>query len=292
MTNPLLANSELPLFSKIKPEHIEPAIDQLLQEARSVVAARLEATQDYTWENLIEPVEDVEDRLNKAWSPVSHMNSVVNSDALREAYNACLPKLSEYSTEMGQNEPLFNAYRFIAESAEFASLDIAQQKIIQNSLRDFRLSGIDLDTEKKLRFKEISQELSRLASLYEENLMDATNSWTKLITDTDQLAGLPESALAQARQAAESEGKEGWMITLQFPSYNAVMTYADNRELRKEHYQAFSTRASDQGPDAGRFDNSEIMEKILALRHEKARLLGFNNYAELSVLQKNGGNDR
>jgi oligopeptidase A len=286
MTNPLLANSELPVFSKIKPEHIEPAIDQLLQEARSVVAGRLEATRDYTWENLIEPIENIEDQLNKAWSPVSHMNSVVNSDALREAYNACLPKLSEYSTEMGQNEPLFKAYRFIAESAEFSTLDIAQQKIIQNSLIDFRLSGIDLNTEKKLKFKEISQELSRLASLYEENLMDATNSWTQLITDPDQLAGLPPSAIAQARQTAESQNQAGWMITLQFPSYNAVMTYADNRKLRKQHYEAYSTRASDQGPDAGRFDNSEIMEKILALRHEKARLLGFSNYAELSVYKK------
>jgi len=286
MNNPLLANATLPLFSQIKPEHIVPAIDQLLQEARSTVAEHLEATQDYTWLNLIEPIENAEDRLNKAWSPVSHMNSVVNSDALREAYNACLPKLSEYATEMGQNEPLFNAYRLIAESREFANLDIAQQKIIRNSLRDFKLSGIDLDAEKKQRFKEISQEQSRLASQYEENLMDATNSWSKLIYDEEELAGLPESAMTQAKQTAESQGKEGWMITLQFPSYNAVMTYADNRELRKEHYEAFSTRASDQGPDAGRFDNSEIMEKILALRHEKAQLLGFKNFAELSVFKK------
>ncbi|MGZ8224771.1 MAG: oligopeptidase A, partial [Methylobacter sp.] len=142
MNNPLLINSPLPLFSKIKPEHIEPAIDQLLQEARSVVKQHLEATQNYTWENLIEPLENVEDKLNKAWSPISHMNSVVNSDELREAYNACLPKLSEYSTEMGQNEALFNAYLTIAKSDEFTSLDTAQQKIIQNALRDFRLSGI------------------------------------------------------------------------------------------------------------------------------------------------------
>ncbi len=286
MTNPLLANSELPLFSKIKPEHIEPAIDNLLQEARKVVATHLEATSDYTWNNLIEPIENIEDQLNKAWSPVSHMNSVVNSDELREAYNACLPKLSDYSTEMGQNEALFKAYRYIADSAQFAKLDPAQQKIIQNSLRDFKLSGIDLDVDKKLRFKEISQDLSRLTSLFEENLMDATNSWTKQIFDAEDLAGLPESSMAQARQTAENQGKEGWLITLQFPSYNAVMTYAENRELRKEHYTAYSTRASDQGPDAGLFDNSETMEKILALRHEKARLLGFNNFAELSVFKK------
>lgn len=286
MNNPLLQTSALPLFSQIKPEHVEPAIDQLLAEARSIVEQHLQATSEYTWENLVEPIADAEDRLNKAWSPVSHMNSVVNSDALRDAYNACLPKLSEYSTEMGQNEQLFQAYQFLAKSEGYAVLDIAQQKIIQNALRDFRLSGIDLSIEKKQRYKELSQELSRLASKYEENLMDATNAWTKLIRDEEDLAGLPESALAIARQTAESHNEEGWMITLQFPSYIAVMTYADNRELRREHYEAFATRASDQGPHAGLYDNSEIMEKTLALRHEKALLLGFNNFAELSLARK------
>ena len=286
MNNPLLANSKLPMFSQIKPEHIVPAIDRLLAEARSSVEQHLQATQHYTWENLIEPLENVEDKLNKAWSPVSHMNSVVNSDELRDAYNACLPKLSAYSTEMGQNEALFKAYRFIADSDEFASLDIAQQKIIRNALRDFKLSGIDLDNEKKQRYKDISLELSALASNYEENLLDATNAWTKLIRDPQDLAGLPESALAQARQTAESHNEDGWMITLQFPSYISVMTYADNRELRREHYEAFATRASDQGPHAGQWDNSENMEKILALRYEKTRLLGFNNYAELSLATK------
>jgi len=286
MNNPLLANSPLPMFSKIKPEHVVPAIDQLLSEARSSVEQHLQATQHYTWKNLIEPLEDVDDKLSKAWSPVSHMNSVVNSDELRDAYNACLPKLSAYSTEMGQNEALFKAYRFIAESDEFATLDIAQQKIIRNALRDFKLSGIDLDAEKKQRYKDISQELSSLASNYEENLLDATNAWSKLIRDVDDLTGLPESALAQAKQTAGSHNEAGWMITLQFPSYISVMTYADNRELRREHYEAFATRASDQGPHAGHWDNSENMEKILALRHEKARLLGFSNYAELSLATK------
>lgn len=286
MSNPLLANTELPLFSQIQPEHVEPAIDQLLAEARTTVENSLQATNAYTWENLIEPIENAEDRLSKAWSPVSHMNSVVNSDALREAYNACLPKLSAYATEMGQNEALFKAYKAIEGSAEYASLDIAQQKIIQNTLRDFHLSGIDLDAEKKQRYKEISQELSKLASTYEENVLDATNGWSKLLTNELDLTGLPASALAQARQTAEQNGQEGWMITLQFPSYHAVMTYADNRELRREHYEAYATRASDQGPQAGRWDNSEIMEKILALRHEKARLLGFANFAELSLATK------
>jgi oligopeptidase A len=286
MNNPLLANSPLPMFSKIKPEHVVPAIDQLLSEARASVEQHLQATHHYTWENLVEPLENADDKLSRAWSPVSHMNSVVNSDELREAYNACLPKLSAYSTEMGQNEALFKAYRFIADSDEFATLDTAQQKIIRNALRDFKLSGIDLDDAKKQRYKEISQELSALASNYEENLLDATNAWSKLIRDIDDLAGLPESALAQARQTAASHNEDGWMITLQFPSYISVMTYADNRELRREHYTAFATRASDQGPHAEQWDNSEIMEKILALRYEKARLLGFSNYAELSLATK------
>lgn len=286
MNNPLLTNSLLPLFSQIKPEHVEPAIDQLLADARTTVEKRLQATKSYTWENLVEPLENADDKLNKAWSPVSHMNSVINSDALRDAYNACLPKLSAYATEMGQNEALFNAYRFIAESPEYPTLTVAQQKIISNALRDFKLSGIALDNEKKQRYKEISQELSKLASNYEEHVLDATNAWSKLLTNEDELTGLPPSALAQAKQTAEQAGQTGWMITLQFPSYNAVMTYSDNRELRREHYEAYSTRASDQGPNAGNWDNTEIMELILTLRHEKAQLLGFKNYAELSLAIK------
>jgi len=286
MDNPLLIDSKLPLFSKIKPEHVEPAMDQLLDHARKVVADCLAATTDYTWDNLIEPIANAEDRLSKAWSPVSHMNSVVNNEALREAYNACLPKLSEYATEMGQNRALYDAYQHIASSPAYAELEQAQQKIIQNGLRDFTLSGIALDPDKQRRYKEISLELSNLSSKFEENLLDATNAWSKHIRDDSELTGLPQSALAQARQAAEQEGLEGWLITLQFPSYLAVMTYADNRELRREHYQAFATRASDQGPHAGRWDNTPIMEQTLALRHEKARLLGFNNYAELSLATK------
>jgi oligopeptidase A len=287
MNNPLLSNNTiLPLFSKIKPEYIEPAITQLLEEARAVVKKHLQATTEYTWENLIEPLESAENKLNKAWSPVSHMNAVVNTDELRLAYNACLPKLSDYSTEMGQNEQLFNAYKVIADSNEFATLDSVQKKIIQNALRDFRLSGVDLDNEKKKRYKEISQELSRLASNYEENLMDATNAWSKVIRNEQDLAGLPASALAQAKQTAESQDQDGWMITLQFPSYQAIMTYADDRGLRREHYEAYATRASDQASDNEQWDNSLLMEQILALRHEKAQLLGFENYAELSLATK------
>jgi oligopeptidase A len=286
MNNPLLANSALPLFSQIRPEYVVPAIDQLLADARATVEKCLSATTNYTWENLVEPLENADDRLNKAFSPVSHINSVINTKEMLAAYNACLPKLSEYSTEMGQNEGLYKAYRCIADSPDFAQLSVAQQKIITNALRDFKLSGIDLDADNKQRYKEINQELSKLASKFEENVLDATNAWTKLLANEADLAGLPPSALAQAKQTAELENKAGWMLILQFPSYHAVMTYADNRELRREHYEAYSTKASDQGPHAGQWDNTESMEQILALRHEKAQLLGYNNYAELSLATK------
>ncbi len=298
MTNPLLNQIDLPHFSQIKPEHVEPAIDELLADARKIVDECLSVNEIYTWENLIEPIEAAEDRLNKAWSPVSHLNAVMNNDALRDAYNACLPKLSDYATEMGQNETLFHAYESIVSHETFANLTKAQQKVITNALRDFQLSGVALPIEQKQRYKEISQQLSSLTSRYEEHVLDSTNAWTKLITDVTELVGLPETALAQAKQSAQmfhmkhSENNDemfhvkhsyetGWLITLQFPSYLAVMTYADNRELRREHYTAFVTRASESD-----FDNTEIMEQILALRHEEAQLLNFANYAELSLVTK------
>ncbi len=285
MSNPLLSTTELPAFSQIKPEHVEPAIEQLLNDAQALVEQLLADNSTYTWENLIAPLDAAEDKINKAWSPVSHMNSVVNNDELRDAYNACLPKLSAYSTAMGQHAGLCNAYKAIAASSTYSALEPAQQKIIQNALRSFRLSGVDLDTGKQARYKEISLELSQLSSKYEENLLDATNDWHKLLSKKSDLAGLPESALQQAKQTAEQEGKKGWMLTLQFPSYIAVMTYADDRQLRADMYKAFSTRASDQGSKP-EWDNSDIMEKTIALRHEKALLLGFDNYAELSLATK------
>lgn len=288
MNNPLLINAPLPLFSQIKPEHVEPAIDQLLTEARATIEELLKTRKNYSWQKLIEPLDSMDNTLHKAWSPVSHLNAVVNSEELRAAYNACLPKLSDYGTEMGQNKALFNAYRIIAKSSEFAEFDTAKQKVIRNALRDFRLSGVDLNEDQKQRYKEIAQELSHFTSRYSENILDATNAWSKLITNKADLAGLPESALAQAKQTAESMGEQGWMLTLQFPSYIAVMTYADDWILREEVYQAFATRASDQGPQYPDqdWDNTVIMEHILALRHEKARILGFANYAEYSLATK------
>ena len=284
--NPLLEMTGLPPFQHIKPEHVEPALKTLIKSNREQLETLLKENDHYTWENLIEPLEDADDRLGRMWSPVSHMNSVVNSDELRDAYNACLPLLSEYSTEIGQNVELYEAYRSIKDSADFKNLDEAQQKIIDNALRDFHLSGIDLAEEKKKRFREIRQQLSKLTSKYEENVLDATQAWSKHITDETLLAGLPESALAMAKQAAEAKELDGWLFTLNFPSYYAVVSYADNRALREEMYQAYSTRASDQGPNAGEFDNTKVMDDILALRHEMAQLLGYKNYAERSLATK------
>ena len=286
MINPLLENTTLPAFSNIKPEHVLPAMTQLIADSRSTINALLANGGPYTWASLVEPLEDIDDRINRAWSPVGHMNAVVNSDELREAYNACLPLLSEYATEVGQNDVLFQAYKSIAEGPEFEKLDTAQRRIIENALRDFRLSGVDLPPAEKQRFKEIAQELSRLGSQFQDHVMDATQGWTRHVEDESLLAGLPDSAKAMAAQAAWARGLTGWLFTLEFPSYIAIMTYADSRELRRELYTAYATRASDQGPNAGQWDNTPVMEKLLALRHDEARLLGFKNFAELSLATK------
>ena len=286
MNNPLLTSATLPPFSEIKPSHIEPAIDHLLEECRAIVKITTQITEPFSWENLVNPIEKTEDRLNKAWSPVSHINSVVNNNDIREAYNACLPKLSQYSTEMGQNKALYNAYSEISNSPSFSRLSQGQQKTIQNALRDFELSGINLNPEQQCRYREISQELSKLSSKFEENVLDATHAWKKHIQDETLLAGIPETTRTLAKTTAETDNLSGWMLTLDFPCYLAIMTYADNPALRQEIYTAFATRASDVNPDTIQWDNTKIMDDLLALRHEKARLLGFNNYAELSLATK------
>ncbi len=286
MKNPLIQTEDLPAFESIQASHLEPAIDQLLAENRSTVKALLSSTENYNWDNLLQKLEDMDDRLSRAWSPASHLHSVADNDQLREAYNACLEKLSDYSTEMGQNEDLFHAYEQIASSSDFNVLTSAQQKVITNALRDFKLSGIALDAESKERYKVIQQKLSKLQTRFEENLLDATQAWKKLITDPGELSGLPESCLALAAQTAKNAGKEGWLFTLEFPSYMPVMQYADNASLRREVYEAYVTRASDKGPNAGEFDNSEIMIEILKYRTEKAKLLGFDSYAHYSLATK------
>lgn len=286
MNNPLLASSELPPFSKILPEHIKPAIESIISDNEKAVVALLASGAGAGWASLQEPLDQLDDRLGQAWSPVGHMNAVVNSEALREAYNGCLPLLSEYSTRLGQNRQLFEAYQSLADSEAFQKLDSAQQKVINDNLRDFRLAGVALEDDKKTRYGEIKKQLSELTSKFSDNVLDATMAWSKLITDEADLAGLPESALAGAKQLAEAKEKDGWLLNLDFPSYFPVMTYCDNRELRKEVYTAFSTRASDQGPNAGEFDNTENIKQILKLRYELAQLLGFDNYAEYSLATK------
>lgn len=290
MDNPLLIKSTLPTFSAIQASHIEPAINAILKENRETLTRLLSENTVYTWNNLVKPLEDRADLLSRAWSPVNHLHSVADNEELRAAYNACLPKLTDYSTELGQHEGLYHAYSQIKESKEFATLHIAQQKSIDNELRDFRLSGIGLDVDQRERYRDIKQKLSQLQTKFEENLLDATQKWRKHFEDQLQLTGLPESALALAAQNAQREKKSGWLLTLEFPCYLPVMQYADSRALREEVYQAFVTRASAQGPDAGQWDNSDLMVEILILRQQQSKLLDFNNYAEYSLVRKMASN--
>lgn len=286
MSNPLLTFSDLPPFSQIKPEHVKPAVEQAITDCRAKIDALLEGNDTPTWQNLVAPIEQVDDRLSRIWSPVSHMNSVVNSEELREAYESCLPLLSEYGTWVGQHKGLFEAYKAIKASDEFAQLTQAQKKTITDALRDFELSGIGLPANEQHRYGEISKRMSELGSQFSNNVLDATMGWTKHVTDEAELAGMPESALAAAQAAAESKELEGYLLTLDIPSYLPVMTYCDNQALRKELYEAYVTRASDRGPNAGKWDNSEIINEQLKLRHEIARMLGFNTFSEKSLATK------
>jgi oligopeptidase A len=286
MSNPLLQVHTLPPFSAITPELIEPAVDQLLAESRKAVAELVSTVTEPTWDNFVAPLEQMGDRLAQAWSPVSHMNAVVNSDALRDAYNACLPKLSQYWTELGQHKGLYALYQKLAQSPAFTALSQAQRTAIEHTLRDFTLSGIGLPEAEQKRYAELQQRLSELTTKFSENVLDATGDWSKQIQDEAELSGLPDSAKAAARQAAQEKSLDGWLITLDFPSYFPVMTYADSRTLRREVYEAYCTRASEQGPQAGQWDNSAVMQEIMTLRLEKAKLLGFNNYAEYSLATK------
>ncbi len=286
-SNPLLQSHDLPPFSAIKPEHVEPAIDTILAENRAALAKLLETQKEHpTWAGLVLAMDELNDRLGQAWSPIGHLNAVCNSAELRAAYEACLPKLSAYSTEIGQNKDLFQAYSRLAESEEAKGFDVGQKTTLEHALRDFRLSGIDLPPVEQQRYAAIQARKSELGSKFSNQLLDATQAWTKHLTDEAALAGLPESAKAQLQAAAQAKELDGWLVTLEFPSYYAVMTYADDRALREEVYAAYATRASEQGPNAGQFDNGPVMEELLDLRQELARLLGYANYAELSLATK------
>ena len=286
MTNPLLQNHALPPFTAIKAEHVVPAVTQLLDDARKALAQQLDALGNVSWETLVAPIEERGDTLNKAWSPVGHLNSVCNSDELREAYEQGRQLLTEYFTELGQNEQLYKAYQALRDSEHYADLGQPQKKTIDNAIRDFKLSGVALPASEKKRYGDIQQRLSTLTNQFSNNVLDATHGWFKHIDDEKALVGLPEFAVAAAKHAAEGKKLQGWVLTLDAPVYLTIMTQSENADLRREMYEGFNTRASNRGPSAGKWDNSDIMEEILPLRQELAKLLGFNNYAELSIEPK------
>ncbi|MFT4938980.1 MAG: oligopeptidase A [Paraglaciecola sp.] len=277
--------SALPRFSEITPEQIRPAIELAIKKCKSEIELRLKQDK-YSWDNFIAPLEEVDDELGRIWSPISHMNSVVSNDKLRAAHDACLPLLSDYGTWVGQHKGLYDAYCQIQASGEFVDLSEGQQKVITNAVRDFKLSGVALEKTEKARYAEIQSRLSDLSSTFSNNVMDATLGWQKHISDEALLAGLPESALAAAKQLAHSKDLQGWLFTLNIPSYLPVMMHADNRELREEMYRAYTTRSSDQGPNAEKWDNGPLIDEILALRHESAQFMDFGNYAERSLATK------
>jgi len=283
--NPLIDYPELPPFSKIQPEHVLPAVEQLVADGRERIQQVL-AQGKFDYAHLVQALDEEDDRLGKAFGPAGHLNAVAQNEALRNAYNSCLPLLSEYGTEVGQNAQLCAAYQALRDSDEWSSLSEAQQKDIENTLRDFRLSGVDLPDDKKAQYMANSKRLSELTSQFSDNTLDATQAWTKHISDEAELDGLPDSAKAGAADRAKADGKDGWLLTLDAPVFIAVMSHCKNAELRKEMYVAWTTKASDQGPQAGQFDNAAIMDEILKLRHDQAQLLGFANFAEESLATK------
>ncbi|MDH5534681.1 MAG: M3 family metallopeptidase [Betaproteobacteria bacterium] len=282
--NPLLDFSGLPQFGSIKPVHVTPAVDALLAENRAVIARVAEAGVPATWRDFVEPLEDANERLARAWGQVGHLNAVMNSPELRETYNANLPRITQYYTELAQHQGLFEKFKALATAPGFAGLAQAQRKIVENELRDFRLGGAELPQEKKTRFTAIRDELSKLSSRFSDNLLDATNDFTHFLTDERDLAGIPDDVRQAAREAAQGDTKTGWKFTLHAPSYLPVMQYADDRGLRELMYRAYVTRASEFGKSE--WDNTALIAQIVNLRREMARLLGFANYAEYSLEPK------
>jgi oligopeptidase A len=281
--NPLLQSTALPKFDAIRPEHVVPAITQLIREQRERVA-QLEALPNPTFKTVIEPLEELQHALGRAWSPVGHLNAVMNSETLRSAYNECLPLLSEFHTDLAQSEKLYRAYAHIAQQ-EGSTLDPVQREVIEHALRDFRLAGVALAPARKERFKAIMMELSRLSAKFEENVLDATNTWTHHVTDGAQLKGINQSIVDQARQRAQEKGLDGHLFGLDQPSYVAVMTDGESESLRRVFYEAWSTRASVTSSSSA-FDNTAVMEDILRLRHEAAQLLDFKSYADYALANR------
>jgi oligopeptidase A len=281
MQNPLLNPDPLPQFLQIRPEHVEPAVREVLSQNRARID-ELAALTGPTFATLIEPLEELHHRVSRTWSPVSHLNAVLNSEGLRGGYNACLPLLSAYQTDLAQSEPLFRAYRAIADE-QGSELAPVQRRVIEHAMRDFRLAGVGLPVDRKQRFKTAMLELAQLQARFEENVLDATNAWSWHVSDAAELRGLNDMLVEQAQRRASERGQSGWILNLDQPTYVAVVTDAESGKLRRAFYEAWMTRASDQGPTAGRWDNSAVMEDILRRRHEAARLLDFANYAEYAL---------
>jgi oligopeptidase A len=284
--NPLLDFTDLARFGEIRPEHISPAIDTLLAEARQVVARVTGRGAPSDWDSVVQPLDDSTERLSRAWGAVAHMNAVIDSPALREEYNLNLPKLTAFWTELSQDESLFARYKALAAHPDFAFWPPARRKVVDNELRDFRLGGAELPAVDKTRLKALRERLAQLCTRYAENVLDATNAFALYLSERDrpQLAGIPDDVLGMYREAAQAEGKDGYKLTLQFPSYMPVLQYAEDRKLRERMYRAYATRASEFGkPD---WDNGPTMVEILRLRREQARLLGYADFAELSLVPK------
>ncbi len=282
--NPLLNFSGLPKFDQIRAEHVEPAIDHLIVSSRNCIDELAISNDVPTWANFAKPLEDIEEMLSRAWSQVGHMNSVVNSPELREAYNASLPKLTDFYSDLGQDERLYAKFRTLRNSEEINTLNDAQQKIIENELRDFRLGGAELPEEEKIRFKAIQESLSKITTKFEENLLDTVNDFAYFVLDISELKGTPEDVIQAAQEAATAEAKEGYKFTLHFPSYMPVLQYCENRNLRELLYRAYATRASEFGKSD--WDNTPLIKEILKLRREAAQLLGYKSYAEMSLATK------
>jgi oligopeptidase A len=283
--NPLLDFSDLPRFDAIKPEHVAPAIDALLEQ-NSTVVAQLEAPMpQVTWENFVEPLENVTEKLGRAWGVVGHLNAVVDTPELRAAYNENQPKITEFWTALAQNLALFDKYKALKNGAQYAALSSARKKIIENALRDFRLGGAELPEDRKERFAEIQEQHALLSTKFSENVLDATNDYALLIEDESQLSGLPGDVKQAARAAAEKTGKPGFKFTLHFPSYFPILQFADNRALRETIYRANATKASELGGKP-EWDNTHNIAEMLKLRDEEARLLGYKNFAEVSLVPK------
>jgi len=286
--NPLLDHCELPRFAAIQPEHVQPAIAAVLGECRTRINALLASPAPRTFADTMLPQEAFEQRLEQVWSPVSHLHAVRDSEQLRAVYAEAEQAISDYAAELGQNRELYAAVKSVADAAEFSTLPLAAKTLVEHSLRDFRLSGVALEEPARTRFREIASALTRLATEFEEAVLDATEAWSEP-ADENVLRGLPQDEREQMRQAAAEAGKDGYLVTLKQPSVQAVLTYADDRALRERVYTAYNTRASEQGPHARQFDNSARIEEILQLRHEAARLLGFGNAAEESLATKMAG---